>query len=172
MEGSSTQYSVEILSTVHDRAGFTCGDASLDGYLRKQASQDQKRNLAVVYVLTPEGKTIAGYYTLSSFSISAADLPGEIGSKLPRFPLPATLLGRMAVGLPFRGRHLGRLLLFDALERVWFKSREVASWAVVVDAKRGAREFYLKYGFQPFEPESNRLFLPTGLLAKLSPPSA
>jgi len=55
---------------------------------------------------------------------------------------------------------LGELLLMDALHRSWLASRQVASWAVVVDAKEGAREFYLKYDFIPLVTQPGRLFLP------------
>jgi len=47
-----------------------------------------------------------------------------------------------------------------ALERAWLGSQQVASWAVVVDAKLGARAFYLKYDFVPLPLKPNRLFLP------------
>jgi hypothetical protein len=47
----------------------------------------------------------------------------------------------------------------DALKRAWRASREVASWAVVVDAKEGVREFYLKYDFVALVTQPNRLFL-------------
>jgi hypothetical protein len=35
----------------------------------------------------------------------------------------------------------------------------VSCWAVVVDAKEGARDFYIKYEFTPFITQPNRLFL-------------
>ena len=50
-------------------------------------------------------------------------------------------------------------MLFHALKRALRTSKEIASWAVVVDAKQGAREFYLKYGFIPFPSQPDRMFL-------------
>ena len=44
--------------------------------------------------------------------------------------------------------------------KAWQASLQVASCAVVIDAKEGARDFYLKYDFQPLPSQSNRLFLP------------
>jgi GNAT superfamily N-acetyltransferase len=66
----------------------------------------------------------------------------------------------MAVGEKFKGKQLGRLLLMHALDRALQASKQVASWAVVVDAKEGAREFYLKHDFQPLPDRPDRLFLP------------
>jgi GNAT superfamily N-acetyltransferase len=153
-------YSIEPLGSHHDRAAFSCGVAELDVYLERQAGQDMKRKLAAVFILTADSKAVAGYYTLSAHSILAADLPREMALKLPRFPLPVTLLGRMAVAESLHGQGLGEFLLLHALERALHGSRQIASWAVVVDAKAGARDFYLKHDFLPFPAQPARLFLP------------
>ena len=159
-------YSMEALSAKHDRLGFSCGVPALDRYLQKQARQDRERDLATVFVLTPDSVAIAGFYTLSASSINGVDLPEEFGKKLPRFPLPATLLGRMAVGRSLHGQHLGRLLLTDALERAWRVSRQIASLAVIVDAKEGSGSFYRKYGFRELPQKPSRLFLPMDTVGK------
>jgi len=67
---------------------------------------DQKRKLAAVFIATAEGKSVSGFYTLSAESILAADLPVEFGKRMPRFPLPVTLLGRMAVAQSLHGQGL------------------------------------------------------------------
>ena len=53
---------------------------------------------------------IAGYYTLSATVLVAQHLPPDLVRELkwPRYPeLPATLIGRLAVDLPFRGQGIG-----------------------------------------------------------------
>jgi GNAT superfamily N-acetyltransferase len=112
-------YKIETLGPQHDRTSFLCGVAVLDNYVRRQARQDAERNLAAVFVLTSDGKTISGFYTLSAHSILAVDLPEAHARKMPRFPLPVTLLGRMAVSDAFQGQRLGEFLLMHALERAW-----------------------------------------------------
>jgi predicted GNAT family N-acyltransferase len=156
----ATNYRVEALDAHHDRASFCCGVSELDAYLQQRAGQDLKRRLAAVFVLTPNGETISGYYTLSAHSIMGADLPPGLAKQLPRFPLPVTLLGRMAVAQALHGSGMGEYLLLDALNRALMGSRQVASWAVVVDAKAGARSFYLKHDFIPLPASPDRLFLP------------
>jgi hypothetical protein len=47
----------------------------------------------------------------------------------------------------------------DAFHKAWRASKLVYSWAVVVDAKQGARDFYLEYEFTPFATHPGRLFL-------------
>ncbi|MDR5727008.1 MAG: GNAT family N-acetyltransferase [Terriglobia bacterium] len=161
------EYRIEPLGTRHDRAAFFCGVPALDIYLQRQARQDMERNLAAVFILTSDGKTVAGFYTLSAHSIQAAELPEKLAKKLPRFPLPVTLLGRMAVSQSLHGQRLGEFLLMHALERAWLASQQVASWAVVVDAKAGARDFYLKHDFAPLPSQPDRLVLPMRTIEKL-----
>jgi len=97
----------------------------------------------------------------------ADELPAPLASKLPGFPLPATLIGRMAVSASLRGQRLGEYLLMDALRRAWLATQQVASWAVTVDAKQGAREFYIRYGFIATVQRPDRLFFPMGSIANL-----
>jgi GNAT superfamily N-acetyltransferase len=153
-------YRIEPLRSNHLRVDFCCGVPELDAYIQRQAGQDQKHKLAAVFVLTADGESVAGYYTLSAHSIQAAELPAELAKKLPRFPLPVTLLGRMAVALPLQRHGWGEFLLLHAQERALLGSTQVASWAVVVDAKADARKFYLMRDFAAFPTQPSRLFLP------------
>jgi len=155
------QFRIEPLADSHDRGSFTCGVNALDTYFRQQIKQDVARRIASAFVLTQDGREVAGFYTLSSLSLLGAELPEQLAKKLPsRTPIGVTLLGRIAVGEKFKGKQLGRLLLLHALGRALQASRQVASWAVVVDAKEGSKEFYLKHDFQPLPDQPNRLFLP------------
>ncbi len=147
----------------HDRAAFSCEHEPLNRYLREQASQDIKKRVAAVYVLTPDGKTVAGYYTLSQYAIDAGELPSEAARQLrvPKYEkLPATLLGRLARSQEFKGMGIGGMLLAEALRHSLTHSRLIASLAVVVDAKdEKAAAFYRSYGFMVLPGHPNRLFI-------------
>ena len=157
----------------HNRAAFSCEHEALNTYLKKRANQDVRKFVAAVYVLTPDGTTIAGYYTLSQFSVDAGELPDDVANKLnlPRYEkLPATLLGRLARSLAFKGKGRGEILLMDALKRALDLSRKIASLAVIVDAKdHHARVFYQSYGFLDLPEHPNRLFLPMKTIEQLFP---
>jgi GNAT superfamily N-acetyltransferase len=175
-ERGATNYRTEPLAANHRRAAFSCGVPALDRYLERQAAQDVAKHAAAAFVITPDGETIAGFYTLSAHAINLGDLPDTVAKKLPRYPnVPATLLGRLAVSLDFRGRGVGELLLLDAFRRVLTISRDVGSAVVVVDAKDdAARQFYLRHDFIPFLSNPNRLFYPVKTIEKLfgnTPPS-
>lgn len=148
----------------HDRAAFSCGAEPLDRYLKQQAGQDIEKRAAAVFVLTPDGATVAGYYTLSQYAVAPGELPEPVirKLKLPRYPeLPATLLGRLARSSAFKGQKLGELLIMDGLHRALDHGRHVASIGVIVDAKdHRASLFYQSYGFAELPHHPNRLFLP------------
>lgn len=166
----TTHYLIEPLAKDHDRADFSSGNEELDRYLKNQARQDARRNVAAPFVLVEEGgKAVWGYYTLSALGIDPGDLPADIARKLPRYPVvPATLLGRLAVDTRLRGQGLGEFLLMDALQRAFEQSDQIAASAVVVDAIDGAaRRFYLHFDFLPFSERRDRLFLPMKTLARL-----
>lgn len=163
----AAEYRIEPLGSKHDRAAFCCGVPEWDSYLQRQAGQDQKRKLAAVFILTADGESVAGFYTLSAHSILAAELPPDLAKKLPWFPLPVTLLGRMALAQSLQGQGWGEFLLLHALERALQASRQIASWAVVVDVKTGARDFYLKHDFMPLPTQPDRLFLPMKTIEKI-----
>jgi ribosomal protein S18 acetylase RimI-like enzyme len=159
----------QSLGKQHDRMAFRCGVAELDAYLQQRAGQDVRRRAAAVFVMTPndEPNRIAGFYSLSSASIVLDELPEEIATNLPRYPMvPAVLIGRLARDVSFPG--MGRLLLLDALARSLRHSEEVAAALVLVDAKNdAARQFYERYGFQAVVQIPRRLFLPMKTVAKL-----
>jgi predicted GNAT family N-acyltransferase len=154
---------------VHDRAAFSCGEADLDSYLKTQSSQDKRKLSSVVYVGAVNTTRIIGYYTLSQFSIELKAVPKDVAKHFSTYPrLPATLLGRLAVHTDAQGNGYGELLLFDALQRAFQVSHQVASCAVVVDAKNDkARLFYTKYGFVQIVDIENRLMLPMRTIAQM-----
>ena len=165
-----TRYRVEVLGKQHDRAQFSCGKAPLDHYLREQAGQDARKRIAVPFVFC-EGKdnTVLGYYTLSAIGVDIGAWPDNIAKKLPRYPvIPATLLGRLALEERLQGKGAGEYLLMDALHRSLQTSRQVASFAVIVDAKdEHAAFFYRHYEFIPFADEPGRLYLPMAVIEML-----
>jgi len=162
---------VEPLSTTkHERKNFRCGVEVLDNYLKKQASIDSKRRFAQVFVLVDKMKAsqILGYYTLSSSSFSKEKLPETKAKKLPHYPVPAVILGRLAIHSDLQGQGAGEYLLMDVFYRVLSASKVMGVYAIVVDAKNErVKTFYESYGFISFKNESFRLFITLKTLEEL-----
>lgn len=162
------KYSVKPLGS-QDRAAFCCGTPELDRYFLERASRDVREKVAAVFVLLREDddRKVLGYYTLSSLSVDAGELPEDLRKRAGRYrQLGATLIGRLAIDRSVRGTGLGGMLLFDALLRALEGTKTVMSFAVIVDAKDdNAKRFYQKHGFIPLQ--GNRLFLPMKTLEKM-----
>ncbi len=162
MRLSDSSVRIEPLSSGHDRAAFSCGNESLDRYLRTQASQDTRRGVARVFVavMPEEPKRIAGFFTLSAAWVVASDLPPEVGKRLPRHPIPAALVGRLAVDAGFARRGLGSILLADAVKKTIAAAETVAMTVVIVDPiDDAARAFYGALGFRSLQGPQQRMFL-------------
>jgi len=129
-----------------------------------------KRGLASVFIVTAKDdpKTILAYYTLSSRELKLEQLPPAIAKKAGKYGrVGVTLLGRMAVAEQCKGTGLGSLTLLNALDRSVVAARDVASWAVFVEAiDANAASFYRKYGFIELPEDRLKLFLPMATIAK------
>lgn len=149
--------------TTHDRAAFHCGIEALDRYMAKQARQDLKRRISRVFVATTPGnpRKVLGYYSLSSLSMQLSQLPENLARKLPKHPVPAALVGRLAVSNAAQGHGIGKMLMVDAIKRTQSVSDQIGIYAIVVDAITDkAIGFYEHFGFTRLSDDSPRLFLP------------
>lgn len=153
---------VELLGKQAGRSGFSCGQPDMDDWFRHRAGQDVRKKVAQVYVAMDDEFGLAGFYSLSSYSIGVADMPEEWIRKLPRYDaVPAARIGRLARDLRVKGKGSGELLLADAVQRLLAVSDQVGIFAIVADAKDARAEgFYRSFGFQNFPLHPNRLFLP------------
>ena len=157
-----TGYRIRSLDAAVDASGFHCGQQPLDDYIRRYASQDVRRNVARVFVATPDGELqrVVGYFTLSAGSVACSELPPALARKLPRYPVPIALIGRLAVDASFQGKGLGSILLVDACQKVVHAGTVLAVAGIVVDAKDAAAEtFYRHFGFVPLPGRPDRLLL-------------
>lgn len=157
-----TSWVVHPISEQHDRGQFDCGEPTLDQYLKQYARQNEEKGVSRTFVLVREGEQrVFGYYTLAGGQIDRDNLPAKAAKKLPKYPVPVVVLGRLAVDRTAQGEKLGRALLKDALHRALDVSKQVGCYAVyVVALNEKAAAFYRKFGFIPFVDDPFRLYLP------------
>lgn len=138
---------IEPLGRQHDRTGFSCGEPGLDNYLRQRASQDVRQRIAQIFVALGSSESeIAGYHMLGAAALRRGDLSPELAKRLSRYPLPAPVLGRLAVNSSYHGQGLGEHLLIDALHRVMDASSALSVCAVIVDAENGCLDHLFAQG--------------------------
>lgn len=147
----------------YNREAFCSQSPELNHYLQRQVSQDIKRNITSCFLALTDDEQIAGYYTLSAYSIAFDELSPDIQKKLPHYPqLPALLMGRLATDSRYLGQGVGKSLLLSALHRA--KRLEVASFALLVEAKnQQAIDFYQYFGFTVFQSADDKLYYPLSL---------
>ena len=150
---------IELLdTTVHDRSSFDCGEPSLDEWLKRFAGQSAKTDGARTYV-TAEDAVIVGYYSLSSSQVESAVVPKRLRSG--GYPVPAVLLGRLAVDRARQGRGLGDALLLDALRVSAEAADQIGVRLMVVHALNPeAAGFYQYNGFERVDGDDRTLILP------------
>lgn len=140
---------IRALQRSDDRRAFRSGDEALDLFFHRYAGQNQFRHHIGTTYVAVEDEKIIGFVTVSPGSLDAADLPS--GRKAPPYPVPVLRVARLAVDTSARGRGLGKALLRFAIELAERMMSELGCVGVVFDAKRGAEEFYGRYGFVPLE---------------------
>jgi predicted GNAT family N-acyltransferase len=147
----------------YQKNSFDCGYPTLNDYLKKYARQNHLKGIAKTFVAVSAsgGLKVDGYYTVSASIIEYEFLPDSYQRGMPAYPIPAILIGKLAVDSPIKGQGLGSELLVDALKRAVHAAQEIGIYAVRVDAiDLHAKEFYLKHEFIPFQDRQLSLFLP------------
>jgi len=149
----------------HDRAGFDCGVEPLNRYLKTLAIQHRSKGIATRFVLVDSDRPteILGYYSLCAATLAFERLADADRKGLPRYPIPAVRIGRLASSASNRGMGFGELLLQNAVKRILQVRGTLGIYAVVVEAKDSSAEaFYRKYGFRFCDERSRQLYLPLG----------
>jgi GNAT superfamily N-acetyltransferase len=151
------------LAADHRTEGFSCGEASLDEWLRRRALVNQTTGASRTFVVTNDQGQVLAYYALAAGAVSRQEPPGSIRRNMPE-PIPVMVLARLAVDQRLQGRQVGGALLKDALRRAAAVAQNVGVRALLVHAlNEHARQFYIHYGFvaSPVNPMTLMLALHT-----------
>jgi GNAT superfamily N-acetyltransferase len=142
---------------------FNCGIEELNRYFKQFAFPNDKKNIGKTFVAISHTDLLQplGYYTVSMAQILFSELPEDLKKGLPKYPIPAMRIGKLAIDMQYQKKGLGSFLLRDALLRAIRISSEIAIYCILVDAlNEKAKNFYLKFGFIPFPATPLTLVLP------------
>lgn len=138
---------------------FDCGQPALNQFLQRFALVNQKSNSAQTYVSCCGG-LVVGFYSLVVGSVEPATAAPRVIKGIPQHPVPVMILARLAVDLQHQGAGLGKALLKDALLRTKQAADIAGIRALLVHAKdESARQWYLKWEFEPSASDPFHLFL-------------
>ena len=139
---------------------FDSGEESLDRYLSDRALTNHLADLGRCYVCI-DGDTdkVLGYYTLSAVAVEHADLPGRVRRNAPA-PVPAVLMGRLAIDTKAQGSGLGKFLVRDAILSTLAAADRIGVRVLLVHAlHEQAATFYEKLGFKRSPTDPLHLYL-------------
>jgi GNAT superfamily N-acetyltransferase len=143
------------LAETDDCSRFDCGRESLNHWFRRHAWANHAAGISRTNVICDTVTSeIIGYVTLSAAQIERAFLPKSQQRNRPD-PVPATLLGQLAIHKDRQGEGHARSLLLFALRTARRASRDVGSFGVITHPiDEQVRAFYSRWGFQdlPFDP--------------------
>jgi GNAT superfamily N-acetyltransferase len=149
----------EPLRGKHDLGAFSCGEESLDSWLHRYSRHAEAAGSARVFVTT-DGTDVVGYYALVVGQVEAKDGTARLVKGQPRGKaIPVVILARLAVDERHQNKGLGRSLLQDALLRSAGAAQAVGIRALLVHAHEEARDFYLRFGFEPSPTDPLHLIL-------------
>ena len=134
------------LNEAHQVESFSCGEQTLDLWLKRRALANQTSGASRTFVVCRD-TTVHGYYALAAGSVDRSAAPGRLRRNMAD-PIPVVVLARLAVTTSEQGSGLGRALVRDAVRRIRTAASEIGIAAILVHAlNHRAMRFYLACGF-------------------------
>ena len=127
---------------------FDCDVDALNDFLSRYAKKNDELGIGKTFVALDENNQIAGYFTLATAQLSYNEIPEDYKRKLPKYPIPALRIARLAVNKNFQGKGVGRWLLKQAFIKIIQVSEVTGLHVIIVDAKESSKTFYEYYGFK------------------------
>lgn len=132
----------------------------LDEWLRRYAGQNRRRDTAATWVIADANNVVVAYASVAMTGIDRSAAPEAVAKGAPD-PVPALLLGRLAVDHRYANLGIGTALAAHVLATVVELNEKAACRAVVVTALTDTtRAWWERLGFHPFAPaDTNQLDL-------------
>jgi GNAT superfamily N-acetyltransferase len=137
----------------HNREQFDSGEPILDEWLRRYAGQNRRRDTAATWVITTPDDVVVAYASVAMTGIDCSAAPAGLIKGAPD-PVPALLLGRLAVDRRYAKLGVGTALTAHVLATAVELNQKAACRAVVVTAlNASARTWWERLGFHAFYPD-------------------
>ena len=125
----------------------------LDEWLRRYAGQNRHRDTAATWVIADVDDVVVAYASVAMTGIDRSAAPDALAKGAPD-PVPALLLGRLAVDQRYASLVVGTALAAHVLATAVELNEKAACRAVVVTVLTDrARAWWERLGFHPFAPD-------------------
>ncbi|MDR2239706.1 MAG: GNAT family N-acetyltransferase [Zoogloeaceae bacterium] len=158
----------EPVSRSHDRKGFDCGDAELNGFLAKYARQAHESGSAKTFCAIDDARPgkILGFYSIAPAHLDYGRMPGGLRKSLPRHDVGGFRLARLATDHGVHGQGLGGQLLGAAARRAILAAATAGGLILIIDAKNDrAANWYASYGGVRLNDTPRTLVMPLSTFA-------
>ncbi len=125
----------------------------LDEWLRRYAGQNRRHDTAATWVIADPDDVVVAYASVAMTGIDRSAAPDALAKGAPD-PVPALLLGRLAVDHRYASLGVGTALAAHVLATAVELNEKAACRAVVVTAINDqARDWWERFGVRPFAPD-------------------
>lgn len=138
---------------------FDCEVEALNEFLSRYALKNDELGIGKTFVALNENNQIAGYFTLATAQVAYQEIPDDFKEKLPKYPIPALRIARLAVNKDLKGKGIGKWLLAQAFIKAMHVADVTGLYFIIVDAKETSKSFYEHYGFHKFFDEDLSYFI-------------
>ena len=138
---------------------FDCDTEVLNTFLDRYALKNDELGIGRTFVALDDNDQIAGYFTLATAQVAYNEIPEEYKGKLPKYPIPALRIARLAVSKELQGKGVGKWLLAQAFIKIIQVADVTGLYLIIVDAKESSKSFYEHYGFHKFMDEELSYFI-------------
>lgn len=129
---------------------FNCEIEELNVFLSRYAIKNDELGIGKTFVALDSYKKISGYFTLATAQVTYQEIPNDYRGRLPKYPIPALRIARLAVNKEIQGQGVGSWLLKQAFMKALQVADVTGLYFIIVDAKENSKSFYEQYGFQKF----------------------
>lgn len=145
---------------------FDCGTEVLNEFLSRYSFKNDILGIGKTFVAFNKNEDVIGYFTLAAAQVLFEDIPDNYRAKLPRYPIPALRIARLAVGKNLQGKGIGKWLLTQAFIKIIHVAEITGLYFIMVDAKETSKSFYEHYGFIKFNDKEFSYFLTVDTVRK------
>ena len=139
----------EILNEKHDLSKFDCSEddeMGLNEFIHDEAMQFQNEHLGVTYLFFHHNN-IVGFATLAMSQIEIKQTKVTLPFEPNIRDYPALMIGRLATGNKYRGRHVGLSISLWCVSKAKQLSAEVGCRLIIIMTNDKKSSFYQNCGF-------------------------
>jgi GNAT superfamily N-acetyltransferase len=146
----------------HVRAAFTCGQPTLDNYLKNTAARQQDENITRIRVGCLDDNTdIICFHALNAHHLNISQLDPKYKKRFERYDaIPSVYLSMIGVHTAHQGQGIGSYMIYDAMRQVIVAAEHIGMHFLVLDAlNQAAEKLYLRLGFEKLASSHDRMII-------------